>query len=218
MFSPEKGLGIRDWGLANSEFGSRTALTLALSPEGEGTFPAPGPSPGTDRRLVGRGDFSGPQSPLRLRASSSAPSGKGSTGGACETASVRPRNRRDKPGGSLRAFLIPNPQSLIPPLQPPLRAGHAGDAGDRARRPCAGARAAALKMALGDVVAVAAVVQHEVQVGQGVGRHRLPEDRPTSSLSNMADLGRGELGLEDEIGPAAEVDGAGGQRSLPSAA
>ena len=57
----------------------------------------------------------------------------------------------------------------------------------------------------GDVVAVAAVVHDDVQVAQRVGGDGLPEVFDQLAVE-VADLGRGKLGLEDEVVPAAEVD------------
>ena len=68
-----------------------------------------------------------------------------------------------------------------------------------------------LEDGLGDVVAVAAVVDHDVQVAQRVVREGLPEVGHQFAVE-LADLRRGKLGLEDEVRPAAEVHGRGDER------
>ena len=68
-----------------------------------------------------------------------------------------------------------------------------------------------LENAFGDVVAVAAVVEDDVQVAQRVGREGLPEIEDQFAVE-VADFRRGEVGLEDEVRPAAEVDGRGDER------
>jgi hypothetical protein len=95
-------------------------------------------------------------------------------------------------------------------LQHALRARYAGLPGVDFHR---GAERAGggLEDAFGDVVAVAAVVEDDVQVAQRVGREGLPEIEDQFAVE-VADFGRGEVGLEDEVRPAAEVDGGGDER------
>ncbi len=122
--------GRKERGRRRAEGGRRTALTPDPLPEGEGTFPVPGPWPLRSQRAqpVGLGEEN--PSPFRLPPSA---------------------------------------------LYFPLRAGHAGEAGIGLDGHAEGA-GGGLEETLGNVVAVGAAMQYQVQIGQGVGRHRLPKD------------------------------------------
>ena len=71
-----------------------------------------------------------------------------------------------------------------------------GSTAMRRRGPC-------LEDRFGDVMVVTAVVQHDVQIHQGIGRHGLPEILDQLAVE-IADLGAGELGLKHQEISAAQ--------------
>ena len=98
-------------------------------------------------------------------------------------------------------WLKSTPLVLGTPVNPPM------DSPKRRRR----AGAAALEDAFGNVMAVAAGVNEDVYVAQDVDSEDLQEVGHQLAVE-LANLGRGEFGFADEIGPAAEVDRTGRQR------
>ena len=69
----------------------------------------------------------------------------------------------------------------------------------------------------GDVVAVSPVMHDDVQVAQSIGGESVPEVGDQFGVE-IADLVRREVGLEDEIRPAAEVQARPCRASPPSEA
>ncbi len=90
-------------------------------------------------------------------------------------------------------------------LQHPLCARHIGDAcvGFYRHAECPGGR---FEDTFGDVVAVAAVVQVDVQIAQAVEGDGLPEFGDELAVE-LADGRCGQVDVEDEVGPPAQVDG-----------
>ena len=79
------------------------------------------------------------------------------------------------------------------------------------------ARAVALKIAFADVMAIAAVVQDDVQIHQRVGRHGLPEILDQFAVE-IADFLRWNRRLKHQRIAAAQIDAPSSPASLPSAA
>ena len=91
-----------------------------------------------------------------------------------------------------------------------------GTPGRRASGPMAirKARGGGLENGFRDVVAVPPIVDDDVQVAQTVGSQRLPELGDQFAIE-IADLGAGKGGVEDEVRSAAQIDGHGSPTSLP---
>jgi subtilisin family serine protease len=85
-----------------------------------------------------------------------------------------------------------------------LGAGHPGDPRVGVRRRPSQRAGGGFEDRLADVMAVAAVVQQDVQIAQRVGRHGLPEIFDQFAVER-ADLRRGKLGLENQEVAAAQI-------------